>query len=77
MPVLAIDQGTSATKAVVVDGERILATAEAPVTVDASADGAVELDPEALWSSVVAAGRRALDEAGSPAIDAIGTCTES
>jgi glycerol kinase len=53
--VLAIDQGTSATKALVVadDGE-VLSLAEAPITVVAGGDGAVELDPEELWASVVA-----------------------
>ena len=72
MTVLAIDQGTSATKAVVIDGDRVLATAEVPLTVDSRTDGAVEVDAEAMWDSVVAAGRAALAEAGSPRLDAIG-----
>ena len=48
MTVLAIDQGTSATKAVVIDGDRVLATAEVPLTVDSRTDGAVEVDAEAM-----------------------------
>jgi len=72
MTVLAIDQGTSATKAVVIDGDRVLATAEAPITVDSRTDGAVEVDAEAMWESVVAAGRAALVDAGSPRLDGIG-----
>ena len=67
MNVLAIDQGTSSTKALVVgeDG-RILATAEAPVHPVALPDGGVEQDPEELWASVLASGRRVLRDAGVP-----------
>ena len=47
--VLAIDQGTSATKAVVVlDDGSVAGLAEVAVDVVASPDGGVELDPEAL-----------------------------
>ena len=62
--VLAIDQGTSATKAIVVapDG-RVLGTGDAPVRPTFLPDGGVEQDPEALWDSVVAAGRAALASA--------------
>ena len=70
---LAIDQGTSATKAVVVDDDgTVLGYAEAPVTVIATGDGGVEVDPEALWASVLAAGRQAIVAAGNPAVTAIG-----
>jgi glycerol kinase len=63
--VLAIDQGTSATKAVVFghDGE-ILASAEVAVTPRAVSGGGVEQDPEQLWDSVCEAGREALARAG-------------
>src|SRR6188472_276074 len=69
--ILAIDQGTSGTKAVV-SGEdgAILATAEEPVRPDYLPGDGVEVDPEALWQSVVVAGRRALAEAGV-AVDAV------
>ena len=74
---LAIDQGTSATKAVVVapDGT-VLGLAEVQVNVHASPDGAVELQPEEMWASVVEAGRRALAAAGDPAIDAVGLANQ-
>ncbi len=76
MTVLAIDQGTSATKAVVIDGDLVLATAEVPLTVDSSTDGGVEIEAESLWESVVTAGRAALAGAGSPRIDAIGLANQ-
>ena len=61
MNVLAIDQGTSATKALVVGpGGEVLGRGEVPVrTRSVGADG-VEADPEELFESVVAAGRQAL-----------------
>lgn len=77
MTVLAIDQGTSATKALVVadDGE-VLSLAEASIQVRATADGAVELDPEELWASVVAAGTEALASAGKPRLTSIGLANQ-
>jgi glycerol kinase len=75
--VLAIDQGTSATKAVVVsdDGD-VLSLAEASIDVQATADGAVELDPEELWASVIAAANEALVAAGNPKLSAIGLANQ-
>jgi glycerol kinase len=74
--VLAIDQGTSSTKALVVSPERrVLAAAEVAVRPTAVGDGGVEQDPEALWSSVVAAGREAAARAGV-AIDAVGLANQ-
>lgn len=72
MAALAIDQGTSSTKAVVLDdaGE-VLALAERPVAVDARRDGIVQVDPEALWTSLVDAGGAALTAAGSPAVGSV------
>jgi glycerol kinase len=67
--VLAIDQGTSATKALLAGpGGEVLGRGEVPVrTRSVGADG-VEADPEELFGSVVAAGRRALGAArGAPA----------
>jgi glycerol kinase len=74
---LAIDQGTSATKAVVVllDGT-VAGLAEVPLRVHASSDGAVELDPHELWRSVVEAGRQALAAAGNPSLAAIGLANQ-
>ena len=67
MTVLAIDQGTSSTKAVVVsDGGDVLGIAEEPVRPAYLAGGGVEQDPAQLLSSVLTAGRRAIAEAGQP-----------
>ena len=76
MAILAIDQGTSATKALVIDGDRVLGSAETPVDVVATVDGGVELDPDELWASVLDAGTRALDEAGRPHLEAIGLANQ-
>ncbi len=65
MFVLAIDQGTSSTKAVVMgEGGNVLALAEAAVAVSSVPGGGIEQDPEQLWNSVVAAGREAVSRAG-------------
>ena len=68
MNVLAIDQGTSATKALLVGpGAEVLGRGEVQVrTRSVGADG-VEADPEELFGSVVAAGRQALAAARAPA----------
>src|SRR3954453_15692378 len=72
MNVLAIDQGTSATKAIVVaDGGRVLGEGTAPVHPRPGPGGAVEQDPRELLDSIVAAGRAALDAAGEP-VEAVG-----
>ena len=58
--VLAIDQGTSGTKAVVVDGAgRIRVIAQEPLAPVYLDGGGVEQDPVALLDSVLTAGRRA------------------
>ncbi len=74
--VLAIDQGTSATKALVVapDG-RVRGAAEVALQPRAVGDGGVEQDPEALWHSVVTAGRQAVAGAGVP-IGAVGLANQ-
>jgi len=69
--ILAIDQGTSATKALLVGpGQQVLGTGEAPVRNQATGD-AVEVDPDELYSSVLAAGRAALEAAGGAPADAL------
>ncbi|MFZ9628501.1 MAG: FGGY family carbohydrate kinase [Ilumatobacteraceae bacterium] len=74
---LAIDQGTSATKAVVVlDDGSVAGLAEVPVAVTASPDGAVEVDPHQLWASVLEAGRAALAHAGTPPLRAVGLANQ-
>ena len=70
--ILAIDQGTSATKALVVsDGGKVLGESTAPVHPRAGSGGAVEQDPEELLQSIVDAGRAALAAAGVP-VEAVG-----
>lgn len=65
--ILAVDQGTSGTKAVVVDAEgQVVATAEVALRPDYLAGGGVEQDPEAMFESVVTAGRQALAQAAVP-----------
>jgi len=72
--VLAIDQGTSGTKAIVVDdgdgSSTVIAAAEVAVRPAYLADGRVEQDPAALLASVLEAGRRAVEAAGG-AVDAV------
>jgi len=66
--VLAIDQGTSATKALLVGpGGEVLGRGEVPVRTRSVAGGGVEADPEELLGSVVAAGATALAAARAPA----------
>ncbi|KUN23279.1 carbohydrate kinase [Streptomyces antibioticus] len=68
-PVLAVDQGTSGTKALVVCPERgVIGAGFAEVRPRHLSGGLVEVDPEELHSSVVEAGRRALAEAREPVV---------
>ncbi len=64
--VLALDQGTSGTKAVVVSETEVLALVEISLRPDYLPGGAVEQDPLALRASVLDAGRAAVAEAGVP-----------
>lgn len=71
MTVLAIDQGTSGTKAIVVDpDDGIVGVAEVAVHPRYLDGGAVEQDPMQLLESVLTAGRAAMAQAGRP-IEAI------
>lgn len=63
--VLAIDQGTSGTKAVVVGGDgQVLALSEMSVRPNYLPGGGVEQDPQALLDSVLRSGRTAVRSAG-------------
>jgi glycerol kinase len=65
---LALDQGTSSSRAIVFDGEgRALAAAQRPFDQLFPRDGWVEHDPEVLWSTSVDACREALAACGRPA----------
>jgi glycerol kinase len=68
-PVLAVDQGTSGTKALVICPERgVIGTGFAAVRPRHLPGGLVEADPAELFGSVVEAGTRALAEAGEPVV---------
>jgi glycerol kinase len=71
MSVLAIDQGTSATKAVVWSAGRIVADVDVPVLGTTHSGNAVEQDAEDLWRSVVTAGWEAVQQSDEP-IEAVG-----
>ncbi|MFK4070396.1 FGGY family carbohydrate kinase [Streptomyces sp. NPDC029674] len=75
-PVLAVDQGTSGTKALVVCPERgVIGAGAAPVRPRFLPGGLVEADPAELLSSVVEAGRAALADAGEP-VAAVGLANQ-
>lgn len=74
--ILAIDQGTSGTKAIVVQaGRGVLAVAEAQLRPVYGEGGSVEQDPGAMYDSVVETGRAALAEAGVEA-DVVGLANQ-
>src|SRR5262249_53871703 len=74
--ILAIDQGTSATKALVLGpGNEVLGSAEEPVHPRNTADGGVEQDPQELYGSVLGAGTRALAQARAP-VQAMGLANQ-
>src|SRR5438270_1548677 len=76
MNVLAIDQGTSSTKALVVaDGGEVLGESSASVNPRSGPAGAAEQDPEELFQSIVTAGRDALAKTGAN-VDAIGMANQ-
>ena len=71
--VLAIDQGTTSTRAIAFDAEgRSRAAAQVPLTLIYPAPGEVEHDPEEIWQSVLTAGRGALRDIGPQSVAAIG-----
>ncbi|MFD4033323.1 FGGY family carbohydrate kinase [Streptomyces sp. NPDC058637] len=75
-PVLAIDQGTSGTKALVICPERgVIGSGSAPVRPRYASGGVVETDPAELLGSVLDAGRQALAEAGEP-VAAVGLANQ-
>jgi glycerol kinase len=64
---VAIDQGTSSSRAVVFDGNaRNIASAQQPFPQSYPKSGWVEHDPEAIWDSVVAVTRKAIDDSRVP-----------
>src|SRR5260370_28199718 len=68
--ILALDQGTSSSRAVLVDqSSAIVAVTQRELPQIYPQPGWVEQDPEAIWSSQRAAIRAVLDEAGVSAKD--------
>ncbi|MBM6578048.1 glycerol kinase GlpK [Microvirga sp. SRT01] len=68
--ILAIDQGTTSTRAIVFDAEtRAVATAQSEFTQHYPRPGWVEHDPEDIWRDTLATARQALAESG---VDAAG-----
>ena len=75
--VLAIDQGTSATKCVLVSGEgRIVAKASAPVGESYPESGWVEQDGDAIWASARSAVEQCLAKQPGVGIVAVGLSTQ-
>ncbi|MEZ5557186.1 MAG: glycerol kinase GlpK [Pseudomonadales bacterium] len=73
--IMAIDQGTSSSRAIVFDEYgTILGVGQQPFDMIFPADGWVEQDPEVLWQTTLAAGREALAAAatGAAELSAIG-----
>jgi glycerol kinase len=71
--VLAIDQGTTSTRAILFDREgRARATAQMPLTQIYPAPGQVEHDPEEIWRSVLHVGREVLSSVGAKSVAAVG-----
>jgi glycerol kinase len=65
---LAIDQGTTNTKAVLVSADgRVGSVGSAPIAVSHPQPGWVEQDPDLLWSSVLTAVHRCLEQAQASA----------
>jgi glycerol kinase len=68
--ILAIDQGTTSSRAIVFDGQmKIVAVAQQEFTQHFPASGWVEHEPEDIWTTVVDTCRAALDKAGLTALD--------
>jgi glycerol kinase len=66
--VLAIDQGTTSTRAILFDGQmKVVGSGQQEFTQHYPASGWVEHDPEEIWASVVATVKAALKKAGREA----------
>ncbi|MGR3434942.1 MAG: glycerol kinase GlpK [Shimia sp.] len=73
MHILAIDQGTTSSRAIVFDADlRIVASAQEEFAQHFPASGWVEHDPEDIWNTVVRTAREAVEKAGLGAADIAG-----
>lgn len=68
--IMAIDQGTTSSRAILFDGEMtVAAVAQSEFPQHFPASGWVEHDPEDLWSTTLATCRRAMRDVGATAAD--------
>ena len=68
--ILAIDQGTTSSRAILFDGKlRVVATAQEEFPQHYPASGWVEHDPSDLWSTVAGTARAVIEKAGISATD--------
>jgi glycerol kinase len=75
--ILAIDQGTTNAKALIVDAERkVVASASTPVSVSYPVAGWVEQDAGQIWAATLAAARSCLAHVGEPTISGIAISTQ-
>ena len=75
--ILSIDQGTSATKCVLIDKRgRIAARAAAPLGESYPAAGWVDQDPEEIWNSIAKAAHACLDGRSPSSIEAVALSTQ-
>ncbi|TRW98602.1 glycerol kinase GlpK [Paracoccus sp. M683] len=73
MTILAIDQGTTSSRALVFSAElQVAATAQQEFPQHFPQSGWVEHDPDDIWTTTAATARGAIEKAGNPRIDAIG-----
>ena len=71
--ILAIDQGTTSSRAIVFDGQlRPCGSAQEEFPQHFPRSGWVEHDPADLWASTAATCRAAVEKCGNPRIEAIG-----
>lgn len=74
---LAIDQGTSSTKCLVVDGKgQVVARGQAPVSIATPEPGWVEQDANEIWASVRRAAAEALEPATAKRVISVGLSTQ-
>ena len=75
--VLAIDQGTSSTKALLVDSRgEIVGRAQTPVSLATPEPGWVQQDGEEIWSSVRRAASEAIDADAAKRVVSVGLSTQ-
>lgn len=66
MAILSLDQGTSGTKALVVDDSGVLSVVEKPIYPNYISENAVEQDPHELFNSIIDVATEAIEKAGVP-----------